>query len=82
MGEAERMEARQRAAAETLELGRALFDALIEAAAHPVVGASSVPEGAGESASEPFPEQAVRAAADELFRVLRVLLEVESEQES
>ncbi len=79
MGEAEGA-ARQRVAAETLELGRALFDALIEAAAHPAAGASSAPEGAGESASEPFPEQAVRVAVDEFFHALRVLLEMESEQ--
>lgn len=54
-------------AAEVLELGQMLFDAVIEAASR------SGPENAP---SEPFPAEDVRAAADEFFRALRVLLGV------
>ncbi len=52
-------------AAEVLELGQMLFDAVIEVAARPK---------ADEQESEPFPAEDVRAAAEEFFRALRVLL--------
>ncbi len=61
--------ARQRVAAEVLELGEALFDAVIETAARK-------PPVDGED--EMFPEADVRAAASEFFTALRLLLEVES----
>lgn len=63
-------EPRQRAAGEVLELGQMLFDAVIEATSR------SGPENAP---SEPFPAEDVRAAADEFFRVLRMLLGLEVE---
>jgi hypothetical protein len=53
-------------AAEVLELGQALFDAVIEAAAAP-------PPVEGET-REPFPTDDVRAAAEEFFTALRALL--------
>lgn len=60
--------ARQQAAAEVLELGQTLFDAVIEAAS----GSPSA-----DAPDEPFPAEDVRAAADEFFRALRVLLRLE-----
>jgi hypothetical protein len=55
----------QAAAAEVLELGQTLFDAVIEAATSPP---------AGDTAREPFPAEDVRAAATEFFHALRLLL--------
>ena len=60
--------AREQAAAEVLELGQALFDAVIEAAAQPA---------AADAPGQPFPAEDVRAAATEFFRALRLLLGVE-----
>ena len=53
-------------AAEVLELGQALFDAVIEAAAAP-------PPVEGETRG-PFPTDDVRAAAEEFFTALRAPL--------
>lgn len=61
---------RQQAAAEVLELGQTLFDAIIEAASNPT---------AGDAAGEPFPAEDVRAAAAEFFRALRLLLGLDEE---
>ncbi len=55
---------RQRVAAEVLELGAALFDDVID------VAARDLPEGD----AEPFPEAEIRAAVDEFFVALRLLL--------
>lgn len=55
---------RGRLAAEVLELGEALFDSLIAAATAPPA----------VNTAEPFPEQAVRAAAEQFFTALRLLL--------
>ncbi len=55
---------RQRVAAEVLELGAALFDDVID------VAARVLPNGD----AEPFPEAEIRAAADEFFVALRLLL--------
>lgn len=55
---------RRRLAAEVLELGETLFDAVLDAAAHPDPTADN----------EPFPEAELRTAADEFFRTLRTLL--------
>ncbi len=55
---------RQRVAAEVLELGAALFDDVID------VAARTSPDGD----AEPFPEAEIRAAADEFFVALRLLL--------
>ncbi len=55
---------RPRPAEEVLELGEALFDAAIEAAARPV----------SESNGEAFPAEEMRAAAEEFFAALRALL--------
>ncbi len=57
---------RRRIAAEVLELGETLFDAALEAAAHP-----SSADGEG-----PFPEAEMRVAADEFFQAVRALLGV------
>jgi hypothetical protein len=54
----------QRVAAEVLELGAALFDDVIDAAA----------AQSGNADAEPFPEADVRAAAAEFFTALRLLL--------
>jgi len=62
-------DARQQAAAEVLELGQDLFDAVIGAAAKPA---------AGDAAGDPFPAEEVRAAAAEFFRALRLLLGVDA----
>lgn len=59
---------RQQAAAEVLELGQTLFDAVIEAAGSPP---------ASDAASAPFPAEEVRAAAEEFFHALRLLLGLE-----
>lgn len=59
---------RRRLAAEVLELGETLFDAVLDAAAHPDPAAEN----------EPFPETELRTAADEFFRSLRSLLGVQS----
>ncbi len=53
---------RQEIAAEVLELGETLMDALIRAAA-----------------SEEYPEADVRAARDDFFRTLRLLLNLPEE---
>ena len=63
-------DARQRVAAEVLELGQALFDALIETAA------DRQPDN---SEPTPFPVDEVRAAADEFFTALRLLLGMDQE---
>jgi hypothetical protein len=63
------LEAQQHAAREMLELGRALFHAVI------TVAANADPEH--RSRSESFPTEDVRAAADEVFSTLRLLLNVE-----
>jgi hypothetical protein len=59
-------------AAEVLELGQALFDTVIDAAAAP-------PPVEGET-REPFPTDDVRAAAEEFFIALRVLLQDEDKR--
>ena len=51
-------------AAEVLELGEALFDAVLDAAA----ASPTAQEG------EPFPEIEMRTAADEFFQAVRALL--------
>lgn len=61
---------RQQAAAEVLELGQTLFDAVIEAASS---------SAAGDASGEPFPAEDVRAVANEFFLALRLLLEMEEE---
>jgi hypothetical protein len=55
---------RRQIAAEVLELGEALFDAVLDAAV-----ARSPADGA-----EPVPEVELRTAADEFFRAVRALL--------
>ena len=55
---------RRQIAAEVLELGETLFDAVLVA----VVARSSANE------AEPFPEVELRTAADEFFRAVRALL--------
>jgi hypothetical protein len=57
-----------RVAEEVLELGEALFDAAIEAAA-------ARPAGGGDG--DAFPAEEMRAAAGEFFAALRVLLETQ-----
>jgi len=59
------MPARHVVASEVLELGQALFDTAIEAAATVLTD---------EEAQAPFPEDAIRAAAEEFFSLLRTLL--------
>ncbi len=61
---------RQQVAAEVLELGEVLFDELITAIAdrQPAAGAE-----------EAYPVEEVRAAADEFFVALRLLLGMEQE---
>ena len=56
---------RPRIAAEVLELGEMLFDTAIDAAA----------QRPGEQAREPTIIEEMRAAADEFFTALRLLLE-------
>jgi hypothetical protein len=51
----------RRIAAEIIELGEALFDAVLDTAAE---------------RSEPLPEAELRTAAEEFFQTLRVMLEV------
>jgi hypothetical protein len=63
------LEAQQHAAREMLDVGRALFHAVI------TVAANADPEH--RSRSESFPTEDVRAAADEVFSTLRLLLNVE-----
>ncbi|MBI3977801.1 MAG: hypothetical protein HY331_06410 [Chloroflexi bacterium] len=60
---------KRRVAAEVLELGESLFDAMIEAACarRPVSG----------GAAAPYPVDDVRAAAGEFFTAMRVLLGLE-----
>lgn len=58
---------RRRLAAEVLELGETLFDAVLDAAAHPDPAAEN----------DPFPEAELRTAADEFFRSLRTLLHLD-----
>jgi hypothetical protein len=57
---------RHRVAAEVLELGETLFDAVLDAAAARIGGENS----------EPLPEAELRAAAEDFFETLRVMLEV------
>ncbi|HEY7066567.1 MAG TPA: hypothetical protein VII06_34155 [Chloroflexota bacterium] len=59
---------RRQVAAEVLELGEALFDAAIDAA----TGGQPAQE-----TDEPYPEAELRAAADEFFTALRLLLRLE-----
>lgn len=65
-------EVRRRAAAEVLELGETLFDAVLDAAA------ARAPAEAGE----PFPQAELRVAADEFFQTVRVLLGLPEEVHS
>ena len=62
--------ARQEIAAEVLELGEMLFDTAIDAAAQRPAG-----EETGDAASI----EEMRAAADEFFKALRLLLETGQE---
>jgi hypothetical protein len=57
---------RRHVAAEVLELGETLFDAVLDAAS-----ARSVAEVA-----EPLPESELRTAAEEFFQTLRMMLDV------
>jgi hypothetical protein len=57
---------REQVAHELIEIGQALFDAVLDAAA-----ARSEGEG-----SEPLPEAELRTAAEEFFQTLRVMLDV------
>ncbi len=57
---------RQEIAAEVLELGEMLFDTAIDAAAQ---------QSAGESVGDTTFVEEMRAAADEFFMALRLLLE-------
>jgi hypothetical protein len=57
---------RRLVAAEIVELGETLFDAILDAAA----------ARSGAEESEPLPEAEFRRAAEEFFQTLRVLLEV------
>ena len=61
---------RQRVAAEVLELGQALFDALIETA---------TAQQLEDNDSTSFPVDEVRAAANEFFTALRLLLGMDQE---
>ena len=65
---ANRNEVRQRAAAEVLELGEMLFDSAIEAATQQPTE--------GEEIEETLRDE-MRAAADEFFTALRLLLGTE-----
>jgi hypothetical protein len=65
-----RIEVRQRAATEVLELGEMLFDTAIDAAAGQ--------QAQGERADASLVEE-MRVAADEFFMALRVLLGVEKQ---
>ncbi len=67
---------RERVATEVLELGQSLFDVVIEAAANARNESNPVDE---TGARAPFPAEDVRAAADEFFAALRVLLQMEEE---
>ena len=62
---------RRRIAAEVLELGETLFDAVLDAAA----------ARSGAEESEPLPEAELRTAAEEFFHAVRLLLRLESKQE-
>jgi len=55
---------RRRVAAEVLELGETLFDAVLDAAA----------DRSGVEGSEPLPAVELRTAAEEFFRTVRALL--------
>jgi hypothetical protein len=55
---------RRHVAAEVLELGETLFDAVLDAAADRV----------GAEGCEPLPEAELRTAAEEFFRTVRALL--------
>jgi len=55
-------------AAEVVELGQTLFDALLDNAA------------GRETAPEPFPEDDLRDAADEFFRAVKLLLGLPTEE--
>jgi hypothetical protein len=63
--------ARRRLTTEVLELGETLFDAVIEAATNRPTS--------GDSSGEEFPIGDIRAAADEFFHALRVLLDIDRE---
>ncbi len=60
-------------AAEVLELGQALFDAVIETAL------ARCPR---EGADEAYPEAELRAAADQFFTALRLLLGLEQAEDA
>ena len=57
---------RREIAAEVLELGETLFDALLDAADRPMA-----------EEAEPFPEAELRTAADEFFGTVRMLLGID-----
>jgi hypothetical protein len=57
---------RRHVAAEVLELGETLFDAVLDAAA----------ARSGAEAGEPLPEAELRTAAEEFFQTLRVMLDM------
>ena len=59
----------QRVAAEVLELGQALFDELI---------AFAETHQGQDGVDEAFPVEDVRAAADEFFRALRLLVDIDA----
>jgi hypothetical protein len=61
-------EERRRAALEVLEVGQALFDAVIESASDQREGPASEDEG------EKYPDEELRAAAEAFFEAVRVLL--------
>ncbi len=67
-------DARRHMAREVLELGQSLFDVVIDAA----VGQQDGHKNEGEI-GDSFPEDDVRATADEFFGALRVLLQMEEE---
>ncbi len=65
-----------RTAREVLELGQALFDAIIETATTPQAGDSSISE------HEPFLADDALAAADQFFTALQILLEIRQTKDS
>lgn len=65
-----------RTAREVLELGQALFDAIIEAATAPLT------DDASASGHGPFPADDARAAADQFFTALQILLETRQAKDS
>jgi hypothetical protein len=65
---------RHRIAAEVVELGQTLFDAVLDAAAQQ----APQPQGDKE-ATDPFPGDELRGAADEFFRAVKRLLDLPTE---